>query len=66
MAPAGGTLDIRVDKADGPVLGRIEVSKGSEWQTASVAAQNIPAGVHNLIVTDARGGTVNVDWVSFR
>ncbi len=66
MAAAGGTLEIRLDKADGPVLGRIALSGGSGWQTASVATKDVPAGIHNLFVTDAGGGTVDVDWVSFR
>jgi hypothetical protein len=59
-------LEIRLDKADGPVLGRIEVGKGTDWKTASVAGKNIPGGVHDLFVTQAGGEAVEVDWVSFR
>jgi hypothetical protein len=65
-APGGGALEIRLDKADGPVLGRVEVGQGSDWKTASVAAKNIPAGVHDLVVTQAGAAAVEVDWVSFR
>jgi hypothetical protein len=65
-APGGGALEIRLDKPDGPVLGRVEVGQGADWQTASVAAKNIPAGVHNLVVTQAGAEAVEVDWVSFR
>jgi len=65
-APAGGALEIRLDKQDGPVLGRVQVGQGTDWRTARVAAENIPAGVHDLIVTQAGAGSVEVDWVSFR
>jgi hypothetical protein len=65
-APAGSTLEVRLDKQDGPVIGRIEVGKGTDWETASVAAKNIPRGVHDLFVTQAGGEAVEVDWVSFR
>jgi hypothetical protein len=62
----GGALEIRLDRQDGPVIGRVDVGAGSEWSTASVAAKSIPAGVHDLILTQVGGEGVEVDWVSFR
>jgi len=65
-APAGGALEIRLDKPDGPVIGRIEVGQGADWGVASVAARKVPAGVHDLFVTQAGAPAVEVDWVRFR
>jgi Glycosyl hydrolases family 43/Carbohydrate binding module (family 6) len=65
-APAGGALEIRLDKQDGPVLGRVAMSQGNDWTTVSVAAKKIPAGVHDLVVTQAGAAAIEVDWVSFR
>jgi hypothetical protein len=65
-ASGASTLEVRLDKVDGPVLGRIEMGKGTDWKTASVAAKKIPGGVHDLFVTQAGGEAVEVDWVSFR
>ena len=65
-APSGGALEIRLDEQNGPVLGRVEVAPGTEWTIASGAANGIPAGVHDLLVTQAGAGSVEVDWVSFR
>ncbi len=62
----GGTLDIRLDSQDGPVLARVTVGKGSDWKVASASAKKIPAGVHDLFVTQTGGGPVEIDWVSFR
>lgn len=65
-APARGALEIRLDKPDGRVIGRVDVDQGADWTIASVAAKSIPAGVHDLFVTQAGGGAVEVDWVRFR
>jgi hypothetical protein len=65
-ALGGGALEIRLDRQDGPVLGRIEVDPGSDWRTASAAARGTPAGVHDLVVTQVGANPVEVDWVSFR
>ena len=65
-ALGGGALEIRLDGQDGPVIGRVEFRQGTDWKTASVAAKSTPAGVHDIIVTQAGAEAVEVDWVSFR
>jgi hypothetical protein len=64
-ALGGGALEIRLDRLDGPVIGRVEVGPGSEWRAASAAANGVPAGVHDLVVTQDGTQAVEVDWVSF-
>jgi hypothetical protein len=44
----------------------VEIGRAADWNIASVAAKNIPAGVHDLVVTQAGTEAVDVDWVSFR
>jgi hypothetical protein len=65
-AAVGGALEIRLDKQDGPVLGRVDVGQGTDWKMTSGAANSIPAGVHDLVVTQAGAGDMEVDWVGFR
>jgi hypothetical protein len=65
-AAGASALEIRLDGQDGPVIGRVEVGPGTEWRTASAAAKGLPAGIHDLVVTQVGAGTVEVDWVSFR
>lgn len=65
-APAKGALEIRLDKEDGPVIGRVEVGQAGDWNIASGTAKSIPAGVHDLFVTSAGSEPVEVDWVKFR
>ena len=65
-ALGGGAIEIRLDKQDGPLLGRVEVGQGADWRTVSVTVKDVPAGVHDLFVTQAGSKAVEVDWVSFR
>jgi hypothetical protein len=62
----GSALEIHLDKEDGPLVGRVKVGKSSDWQLAKASAKKIPAGVHDLFVTHANGGPVEVDWVTFK
>jgi hypothetical protein len=62
----GGLLEIRLDKPDGPVIGRVALDSGADWVVVRAAAKNIPHGVHDLIVTQTGAHAVEVDWVSFR
>jgi hypothetical protein len=60
-----GALEIRLGRADGPVVGRVEVA-GDDWKVAEVRAKKVPAGTHDLFVSQAEGAGVEVDWVRFR
>ena len=66
QAPGGGELEIRLDKADGPVIARVEIGQGADWNTASVTAKRVPAGIHDLILVQTGARPVAVDWVSFK
>ncbi|GFE89906.1 family 43 glycosylhydrolase [Steroidobacter agaridevorans] len=65
-APGRSALEIRLDKEDGPVIGRMEIGQGSDWNIASAAVKGVPAGVHDLFVTQGGGEAIEVDWVRFR
>jgi hypothetical protein len=65
LSATGGTIEIRLDKSDGPVLAKVEVGKGSEWKTVSAKVANIPTGVHDLVLTQSDDGKVELDWISF-
>ena len=66
MSATGGKIEIRVDKADGPVLATIDVSKAEDWKVANAKISGAaPTGVHNLFVSMPAKNDVDVDWVSF-
>jgi len=64
-APAGGAIEIRLDKEDGPVLGRVQIAPGSVWTVVKATVRNVSAGVHDLVVTQGGPTPVALDWVSF-
>jgi hypothetical protein len=61
----GGTVEIRLDKADAPVLAKVGIGKGSEWKATNAKLANAPSGIHDLIVTLPEKNNVDLDWVSF-
>jgi hypothetical protein len=63
-AAGKSALEIRLDKPDGPVLGRVKIGQGTEWRVAKGAVKKTPAGVHDLFVTGVN--PADVDWISFR
>jgi hypothetical protein len=65
MSATGGTIEIHVDKADGPLLAKVEIGKGSEWQVVNSKVAGAPSGTHDLIVTQNGDSTVELDWISF-
>ena len=65
VSSTGGTVEIHLDKVDGPLLARVEIGKGPDWQTMNSKLVNVPAGIHNLVVTHNEDNDVDLDWVSF-
>src|SRR5690606_25699663 len=43
----GGTLQIRLDKADGPVIAEVKVPKGKNWNTVEAKVSKPQTEVHN-------------------
>jgi hypothetical protein len=65
-AGSSGAIEIRLDRADGPVIARVEPASSGEWNVAKARAKAVPAGVHDLFVTHTGAGAVDVDWLRFR
>jgi hypothetical protein len=65
-SPGKSVIEIRLDRQDGPLLGRVRVGQASDWTIASAAAKKVPAGVHDLFVVQGGEEAVEVDWISFR
>jgi hypothetical protein len=65
QSAAGGTIEIRLDKSEGPALAKVEIPAGAEWKEFSAKLAAAPSGVHNLIVSMPEKNNVEIDWVSF-
>ncbi len=61
----GGAIEIRRDDENGPVLGRVEIAAGSGWKVIHSGVENIPTGVHDLVITQKGSDQVDLDWIRF-
>ena len=65
LSPAGGAVEIRLDKPDGPLVAKVAIPKAADWATVNVKLAAVPSGLHNLVVTMPEKNDVQIDWVSF-
>jgi hypothetical protein len=66
LSHAGGALQVRLNKVDGPIIARVEIPAGNEWNTIRAHLSRLETGVHNLVVSLIGSKPVEVDWVSFK
>ena len=64
LSKTGSTLQIRLDKIDGPVIGQVEIPKSNEWKIINSPLSEFQPGIHNLVVV-LNNNTVEMDWVKF-
>jgi hypothetical protein len=62
----GGTVQIRLDKTDGPLIAEIKVPKGTSWNTVEAKVSKFQTGIQNLIVAIKGGNQVEIDWIQFK
>jgi hypothetical protein len=65
LSSTGGSLEIRMDNRNGPLLAQIEIAKNANWSVANATLSEAPAGVHDLFVILKDAKTVEIDWVKF-
>jgi hypothetical protein len=61
----GGAIEIHLDKAGGPLVARVEIGKASDWKVVNSLLADVPASVHDLVVTQNGDSDVELDWISF-
>lgn len=64
-APAGATLQLRLDKASSPVLAKIAIPKGKEWRELKVPVSSIKSGQHAVLISSQTNSLSELDWVQF-
>jgi len=63
---AGGTIELRADAKDGPVIASFNVPGSQSWQERKVAIDGDIKGQHDLYLLMTSGNHVEVDWVNFK
>ncbi len=65
LSNTGGTLQIRLDNADGAVIATVTIPKNKEWSMIHSSLTEFEPGIHNIIVQLNSTGKVEIDWVKF-
>lgn len=61
----GGTLELRLDTVNGPVIARVEIPRGGAWSDVASHVSRLLPGIHNLNVLLTSDGEVEIDWIRF-
>ncbi len=62
---AGGTLEVRLNSLNGPVVGTVKVPKGQSWGVIRSALKKAPTGVQDLYVSLSGNNSIEIDWITF-
>ena|GEM_PF-1924409 len=66
ISKAGGTVELRADAKDGPVLATFNVPGNGVWTEQSITTEGTVEGIHDLYLLMTNGSHLEVDWVSFK
>ncbi|MBN1987351.1 MAG: family 43 glycosylhydrolase [Prolixibacteraceae bacterium] len=61
----GGTIEIRLDKVDGPVVAEVNIPAATNWKTIDSKISQIKPGNHHLFVVLKNKNPVEIDWIRF-
>jgi beta-xylosidase len=60
-----GTIDIRIDAVDGPLLAQVDIADNTDWSIVNSALSGSPSGIHDLVVILKSSKTAEIDWIQF-
>ena len=60
----GSTLQIRLDKVDGPVIAEVKIPKGKDWNTIEAKVSKFHSGIHHMVVV-SKDTPIEIDWIRF-
>ena len=66
LSETGGTIQLRDNSFDGPVVAEFKIPKSTEWKLVSSSLPKVQSGIHNLFIVLKDNKQVEVDWISFR
>jgi hypothetical protein len=66
ISESGSTLQIRLDKADGPVIAEVKVPACKIWNTFEAKVSKFQVGIHHLVVALKDENNVEIDWIQFK
>jgi hypothetical protein len=65
LSAEGGTLQIRANGINGPVIAEVKIPQSSEWKISKASVLKFEPGVKNIFIVMKDGKQVEADWISF-
>jgi hypothetical protein len=61
----GGTIQVRLNKVDGPVIAEVTIPKSTDWKTVEAKVSKLQSGIQNLVLV-LKDSPVEIDWLQFK
>jgi len=65
LSHSGTTVQVRLNDVNGPLLAKVRIPAGQEWNTYDSPLLEFNQGMHNLIVLLPDNKNVELDWLRF-
>jgi hypothetical protein len=65
ISEAGGSVMLRIGKADVAVKVKVNIPKGADWQVVTADLKDVPAGIQDIEASLDSADRVEVDWIQF-
>jgi hypothetical protein len=66
LSKTGGTLQIRLDKADGILIAEVKIPESTDLNMVNTRVLKFREGIHNLVLVLKDNNPVEVDWIQFK
>ncbi|HVO73625.1 MAG TPA: family 43 glycosylhydrolase [Ignavibacteriaceae bacterium] len=66
LSKSGGSLQIRLDKLDGPIVAEVKVPAVDDWHIADSYLLDYKKGIHNIITVLKDNSDIEIDWITFK
>jgi len=66
LSHKGGVLQLRLNNSEGPVIARVEIPVGYEWDIVTASLSALKPGVQNIAVLLKTKRPIEVDWIRFK
>jgi hypothetical protein len=65
-APLGGVVEIRIDKANGPLLAKVKIVPGAKWDLSEASIEKYIPDIHPVFIISEQGKPIEIDWITFK
>jgi hypothetical protein len=65
LSRRGGTIEIRMDGLNGPIIAEVKIPSNNKWDEVKSSVDRCPKGIHNLYIFMKDGDGVEIDWLKF-